>query len=80
MTLLLDHILVANRKIHTCVFSCLMLTMTGYNTHRYETPKMHETRTIAATPPPASRSILSSAPRLLMMVLVLMSTLNGKLK
>jgi hypothetical protein len=39
-----------------------MLTMTGYHTHRYETSTMHETRTIAATPPPAGRSILSSPP------------------
>ena len=39
-----------------------MLTMTGYNTHQYETSKMHEPRTIAATPPPAGQSILSSTP------------------
>jgi hypothetical protein len=39
-----------------------MLTTTGYHTHRYETSTMHETRTIAATPPPAGRSILSSPP------------------
>ena len=34
--------------------------MTGYNTHQYETSKLHETRTIATTPPPAGRSIHSS--------------------
>ena len=39
-----------------------MLTMTGYNTYRYETSMMHEPRTIAATPPPAGQSILSSPP------------------
>ena len=61
MTLLLDHILVADRKIYICVFSCLMLTITGYNTYRYETSMMYEPRTIAATPP-ASQSILSSPP------------------
>ena len=31
-------------------------------THRYETLTMHETRIVAATPPPADRSILSSLP------------------
>jgi hypothetical protein len=62
VTLLLDHILVADRKIHTCVFSCLMLTMTGYNTYRHETSMVHEPHTIAGTPPPAGRSILSSWP------------------
>ena len=36
--------------------------MTGYNTYRYETSMMHEPRTIAATPPPAGQSILSSPP------------------
>jgi hypothetical protein len=36
--------------------------MIGYNTHRSETSTLHETRTIAATPPPAGRSILSSPP------------------
>jgi hypothetical protein len=36
--------------------------MTGYNIHRYETTMMHEPRTIAATPPSAGRSILSSPP------------------
>ena len=28
-------------------------------THRYETLTMHETRIVAATPPPADRSILT---------------------
>jgi len=36
--------------------------MAGYNTHQYETSMMHETRTIAATPSVAGRSILSSPP------------------
>ena len=39
-----------------------MLTMIGYNTYRYEKSMMHEPRTIAATPPPAGQSILSSLP------------------
>ena len=39
-----------------------MLTMAGYNTYRYETSMMHEPRTIAATPPLAGQSILSSPP------------------
>ena len=39
-----------------------MLTMTGYNTYRYETSMMLEPRTIAATPPPVGQSILSSPP------------------
>jgi hypothetical protein len=39
-----------------------MFTMTGYNTHRYETTMMHEQHIIAATPPSAGRSILSSPP------------------
>ena len=54
--------MVADRKIHTCIFSYLMLTMTGYNTYRNETSMMHEPRTIAATPPPVGQSILSSPP------------------
>ena len=44
------------------MFSCLMLTMTGYNTYRYETSMIHEPRTIVATPPPVGQSILSSPP------------------
>jgi hypothetical protein len=39
-----------------------MLSMAGYNNHRYETSTMHETCIIAATPPPAGRSILSFSP------------------
>ena len=39
-----------------------MLTMTGYNMYRYETSMMHEPCTIAAIPPPAGQSILSSPP------------------
>ena len=39
-----------------------MLTMTGYNTHQYETSKMHEPRTIAAATPSTCRAILSSLP------------------
>ena len=62
MTLLLDHILVADRKIYICVFSCLMLTMTGYNTYRYETSMMHEPCTIAVAPPSTCHAILSSPP------------------
>ena len=61
MTLLLDYILVADRKIYNYVFSCLMLTMTGYNTHQYETSKMHEPRTTAAAPP-TYHAILSFPP------------------
>jgi hypothetical protein len=36
--------------------------MTGYNTRRYDTSKIHETRTIAAAPSSAGQSILSSPP------------------
>jgi hypothetical protein len=36
--------------------------MTGYNTRRYDTSKIHETCTIAAAPPSAGQSILSSPP------------------
>ena len=39
-----------------------MLTMTGYNTYRYETSMMYEPCIIAATPPPIGQSILSSLP------------------
>ena len=39
-----------------------MLTMTGYNTYRYETSMMYEPCTIAATPPLTGQSILSSPP------------------
>ena len=61
MPCFLVHILVDYRKIYICVFSCLLLTMIGYNTHGYETSNMHETRSMAATPS-ASHSILSSPP------------------
>jgi hypothetical protein len=36
--------------------------MTGYNTRRYDTSKIYETRTIAAAPPSVAQSILSSPP------------------
>ena len=49
------------RKIYTCVFSCLLLTMTGYNTHGYETSKIHETHSMAVTPS-VGHSIFSSPP------------------
>ena len=61
MPCFLVHILVDYRKTYICVFSCLLLTMTGDNTHGYETSKMHEIRSMLATPS-AGHSILSSPP------------------